>query len=271
VRGLSDLLTGRNPGMALDAAALQLARIEFPGLDPVPSLTILDELAQRLGRRTEGQPGYRYIEEANRLLFDEAGFRGNEEDYYNPRNSCLNDVLSRRAGIPITLSLIYIEVARRLRRTVQGISLPGHFVVRYQEPAFSAFLDPFHGGRLLGATDCFALAGRATGMEVPPDPALLRPASNRDILIRMLHNLRAIYFDRRVWPKLLATLDLLVEALPASAEERKQRAVVHVQLRHYAKARADFERYLELAPEAEDRHQVLEHIRAVSQWMAAMN
>lgn len=271
MRDLSDLLAGRNPDVGLDTAALQLARIEFAELDPVPYLTMLDELAARLGTRTKGMPGPRFLAEANRLLFEETGFRGSEDDYYNPRNSCLNHVLNLRTGIPITLSIVYIEVARRLGRSVHGIGLPGHFVVQYEDRDFSAFVDPFHSGRMLAPSDCFELANKATGTHLPPDPALLRRTSHREILIRMLNNLRAIYFQRQAWPKLLPTLNLLVEALPYSAEERKQRAVVHVQLRHFAKARQDFESYLELAPDADDRREVTEHIRAVAEWMAGMN
>jgi hypothetical protein len=126
-----DLLTGRDISVPLDRAALELATIEFPTLEAGAFVAVLDAYAGELCRRlSNSRDGLVYVQEANRYLFDELGFRGNASDYYNPRNSCLNEVLTARTGIPITLSLVYIEIARRLEKPVQGIGLPGHFIVR---------------------------------------------------------------------------------------------------------------------------------------------
>jgi len=134
----------------LDAAALEMAAIERPDLDPAPYLDTLDQLASEIATRLgRGHDGPKFVRVANQYLFEELSFRGNESEYYDPRNSCLDAVLDRRTGIPITLSVIFIEVARRLGQPVTGIGLPGHFIVQYDDGKYSTFADPFHGGKLL--------------------------------------------------------------------------------------------------------------------------
>src|SRR5579859_4800477 len=197
---LSGLLAGRNPGIELDEAALLLARIEYPDLVIEPFLQILDSYAAELdGRRGS------FVVAANQYLFDELGFTGNSEDYYNPANSCLNEVLAAKTGIPITLSVVYLEIARRLGKPVFGIGLPGHFVVQYDDGFSSTYIDVFHCGRLLDAADCAELAGSAV------NPAMLARVDNRQILARMINNLRGIYFSREAHRKTLQVLDLLLE------------------------------------------------------------
>jgi regulator of sirC expression with transglutaminase-like and TPR domain len=272
VRELIALLSGTSDAIDLDRAALWIARIERPALDPQPFLSLLDSYAVELaGRLRDMEDGAEYVAAANAYLFDELGFRGNHEDYYDPRNSCLDYVLTERAGIPITLSLVYLEVARRLAKPVYGVGMPGHFLVQYDDGTFSTFIDPFHSGQLLAADDCFRVARRMTGAELQPDPAFLQPVSKRQILLRMLNNLRNIYFTRGHHAKALEVMDLIVAANPSSADEYRHRAAVQVHLGRYSAAREDLERYVSLAPASSDRKDVEEQIRKIRRYMAGLN
>lgn len=149
---LKNMLAGTGREMDLDRAALTLATIEFPCLEMENCLSTLDAFAREIGARAKDGHGRHYVDAVNHFLFQELGIRGNEDDYYDPHNSCLNEVISRRVGIPITLSVLYMEISRRLARPVFGIGLPGHFIVQYNDGQYSTFIDPFNGGELLSAT-----------------------------------------------------------------------------------------------------------------------
>ena len=264
---MKSLLAGETDDLPLDRAALILATIEFPGLDIEPSLHNIDVLAEEVARSTHGASNGRdFIAGANSFLFHELGLRGNTEDYYDPLNSCLNQVLARRLGIPITLSVLYIEIARRLDRPVFGIGLPGHFIVQYNDGDYSTFIDPFHGGTLLRADQCYDLAQMTIG-----DPRVLAPVDKRQILFRMVNNLRGIYFSRRFYAKALEVMNLLIDVTPSLADHYKQRGLLHMQMRHMSLARGDIERYLALAPEAEDRAEMEQQVRAIVRWQASLN
>ena len=272
VERLLELIEGRDASVPLDRAALELARIEFPKLEADDFIAILDSYAGELRERLKGaRDGATYITETNRFLFDELGFRGNTSDYYDPRNSCLNHVLIARTGIPIALSLVYIEIARRLQRPVQGIGLPGHFIVRYDDGHYSVFLDPFHGGQRLEPDECFTLASGAAQREIEPDPKWLAPVSRRDILLRMLRNLGAAYSTRGLTAKAIDVLGLLIRANPDSADEYRQRGILEVQAGHVAAAKSDLQRYLELAPTPEERERAREDVQKIQHWLASMN
>jgi regulator of sirC expression with transglutaminase-like and TPR domain len=217
---LLELLTGRGQALTLDRAALELARIEFPNLDAQPSLTLLDSFAHELSRRLAGRTGgASYCETANQYLFGELGFLGNTTNYYDPGNSCLNQVLTSRTGIPITLAVVYLEVARRLAQPVYGIGLPGHFLVRYRSADFDAFIDVFDAGRLLTEAQCFERARRASAAAIAGDPRLLAPVDTRQIVMRMLRNLSNVYVKSRAFGKALQALNLLVAADPTDRAE----------------------------------------------------
>jgi len=257
-------------GVALDAAALEMACIESPGLDPGPSLEILDRFASELATRLPASAeGADFIRAMNQYLFEELGFHGNERDYHNPRNSCLNYVLDLRTGIPIALSVVYIEVARRLDRPVAGIGLPGHFIVEYDDGRYSTYIDPFHAGKLLTDEDCRQIARRITRSEV--EPSALAPVGARYILVRMLNNLRAAYFRNKQYAKMAQVMDLLLEAFPSNADYYKARGVARLKLKQYRGARSDFEMYLHHAPEAEDRAQVTQQMEAIHRWLGRLN
>jgi regulator of sirC expression with transglutaminase-like and TPR domain len=168
--------------------------------------------------------------------------------------------------MPITLSIVYIEIARRLAKQVSGVGLPGHFVVRYDDPALSAIIDPFHAGAILDARQCCQLA-QVESLE----PGMLDPVDRRYIAMRLINNLRGIYFARHDGAKALQVLDLLIEAAPGSADEHKQRAVALLQQQRIPEALAEFKRYLELAPKAPDREQIEDQIRNIGFWLTSRN
>jgi regulator of sirC expression with transglutaminase-like and TPR domain len=263
---LKGLLAGSDDTMELDRAALNLATIEFPELDFAPSLVALDRFANDIADRcSDLSDGREFVRVANAYLFQEVGLRGDADDYYNPRNSCLNRVLDERLGIPITLSVIYMEIGRRLAKRVAGIGLPRHFVIQYDDGDYSTYIDPFHGGTILSPEDCFRLA------QVEEDPRLLAPACKRQIVMRMINNLRGIYFSQRSFEKAQDILNLLIEANPDSAEEYKQRGLVRLQLRQLLAGKRDLQKYLELNPHASDKEEIQGQLHAVGKWLAALN
>ena len=270
MRDLTELLTNLRPAVTLDRAALDIARLEYPDLDPEPWIQRLDAIAAEIGRRVRSTaPGEEFIDAANRFLFGELGLRGNERHYYDARNSCLNDVLDRRLGLPITLSVIYIEVARRLGRTVHGIGLPSHFVVQYDDGRFSTYLDPFHGGEALTRSECAGMILELTGAE--PSASAWEPCTPKQIALRMLQNLKGVYVANGSYDRALQAIDLIVSGGSFAAGEYKQRGVVLLQLRRYRAAMAELERYLKAAPEAADRSDVVQQIEAIHRYLGALN
>ena len=262
------------PGVALDTAALEMAAIERPGLDSAPYLETLDRIASELDTRLGGHGGAdgpRFIRIANQYLFEELGFRGNDTDYYDPANSCLDVVLDRRTGIPISLSVVYIEVARRLAKPVWGIGLPGHFVVQYSDLEYSTYIDPFHAGKLLTEDDCTKLAREITGVDPTAEPSTLAPVGTRYILVRMLNNLRSAYFRVKQYGKAAEVMDLLVEAFPDNADYYKTRGVARLHLREFVAAKRDLEQYLKISPNAEDRAEITRQLEAIHRWLGRLN
>jgi regulator of sirC expression with transglutaminase-like and TPR domain len=174
-------------------------------------------------------------------LFRDAGFRGNDTDYYDPRNSFLNDVLERRVGIPISLSTIYIAVARRLGLVLHGTGFPGHFLLVSPRPGWPIVLDAFDRGRILSQEEC---NGRLVAMDVRYDAAFLEPVSDRAILRRMLNNLRAIYIERRDWARVLRTVTQILAVEPAAHDERFIRGVAFAGVGEPQRAIVELESYL---------------------------
>ena len=265
---VSDLLSNESSIVQLDVAALEVARLEHPGLDLGPWIDRLDRIAVEVANRTPDLcNGASFVAAANQYLFQELGLRGNQSDYYDPRNSCINDVLERGLGIPITLSVIYIEIARRLAKPIFGIGLPGHFVVQYEDGLYSTFIDVFHGGELLDAEECREMGRRRSGREM--DPRHFLPYSRKEVVVRMLRNLKGIYVRSQDFDKALRVMDLLVAACPDSAEEHKQRAVVNLHLRRWHDAKADLDAYLRLAPNGADAAEVRAQADALNRWLTA--
>ena len=269
---LRELLAGRTDQLPMDVVALQIASIEFPELTVEPFLVLLDSYASEFTDRvSDGTGGEEFLTLLNEYLFDELGFAGNQDDYYNPGNSCLNEVLTKRVGIPITLSLVYMEIGRRLGRELHGIGLPGHFLVQFVDRDFSVFVDPFGGGRLLFPAECYELAASVTGVDMSGDVSVLQPVSKRHIALRMLNNLRGAYFRQQNAPKAVKVLDLLIEAMPDSADCYKQRAACLGLLQRYGAAKVDLESYLALAPEATDREQIEKQLNHIRRYLSALS
>lgn len=250
----------------LARAALEIARIAYPRLDPLPALAELDRLADTVRAHVpRGADATTRADVLLDVLFDREGFRGNQAEYYDPRNSFLNDVLARRLGIPISLAVVLIEVGRRAGVTVSGIGFPGHFLAQVAGPTGPRVVDPFHGGIALSEGDLEerlrALSPDSRGRQlraVPPE--LLQPAPPRAILARMLRNLLHIWQDRGDVVSALAAADLLLVLSPDSPEELRLRGMLYAQLECFAAAAADFRRYLAVAPDAVDAAEVADRL-----------
>ncbi len=265
-------LQNERSDVTLDIASLELASIEFPGLEFAPSVARLDEFAAEIGGRlAPGAPALEFVRVTNGVLFEQMQFRGNDGEFYDPRNSCLNAVLSRRVGIPITLSVVYMEIARRLRRPVYGVGLPGHFIVAYEDSESRYWIDPFHNGRLLSFGDCLTLARQTAGVDLRSNPAVLAPVNARQILVRMLSNLKAIYLRGQAFEKARQVLDLLIEAMPEYAEEYRHRGLIHLKQLNHRAAKSDLETYLRLEPESPERPQVEKQLLILERWKAGLN
>jgi regulator of sirC expression with transglutaminase-like and TPR domain len=236
----------------LAEAALWIAAEEQPGLDPALWLARLDEMAARLRPRLERVPDeLGRVERLAGFLVDEVGLRGNAEDYYDPRNSLLNEVLARGLGIPITLALVYMEVGRRAGVPLDGVGFPGHFLLRHSLCPRLLF-DPFDGGRLLTEEDCRGMLDRLSGGTLAFDPRLLKPASPRHILIRMLNNLRRVYLHRGEFLRTIGALDRVLLLDPDDVGARRDRGLLSLRWGDPARGIADLECYLALEPEAPD-------------------
>lgn len=242
--------------MPLDLAALQLAQVEFPELDPAPFLNLLDSHACELHSLTDSESGPRFVEIASQYFFETLGFQGNQQEYYHPHNSCLNQVLLNRTGIPISLSLVYMEIARRLQRPVVGIRLPGHFLTRYEDQSYTAWIDCFRG-REVSCEEYRELALETARIDILAIPSALAPVTPWQLILRMLNNLRNVYFQERDWAKARWILDRLIEAQPAAAQERKQRGALRLDAGDQAGALEDFELFLALAPRNDEDRDVI--------------
>lgn len=256
----------------LDEGALEIARIAYPDLDSAPWLGALDGLAERTTRRVRREePALGYVGLLNRSLFREEGFRGDRTTYFSPQNSFLNDVLERRAGIPITLAVVYIEVARRLGYPVEGIGFPGHFLLRATVNGRELILDPFDGGRALSREDCQRHLDRAFGAGVALDARFLRPVGPRQILTRILNNLKRIYISRGDHRNALAVVERLVELRPDLPDELRDRGKLRLSLEDLRSAADDLELYLERLPGAPDAPEIRLLLGQVRRSQARLN
>jgi regulator of sirC expression with transglutaminase-like and TPR domain len=262
----------RTPEEHIDLArtALLIARVEVPDLEPDPWLARLDDLAERSGARRAGDADSA-LTRLRQFLFDEEGFRGNAEDYFDPLNSCLDQVIDRRLGIPITLSLLTMEVGRRAGLDIEGVGLPGHFIVRANLGARRVLFDPFHGGRILSEADAADVVTQAMGQPVPLTDAHFAPVTKLQILTRMLANLKSIYVNREQWPKALQVIDGLLSLDARGAGQRRDRGTVLMKLGDFRAGAAEWERYLVRYPQARDADKVRGQLRRIRQALASLN
>jgi regulator of sirC expression with transglutaminase-like and TPR domain len=289
---LVDALTDASnaPGTALAHAALVIASIEYPRLAPEPYLAQIDAMGAAAGRaiaahveETHDRSTLSCVRGLNNYLFQELGFVGNRERYEDdPRNCCLNEVLDRRTGIPITMSVVYMEVARRAGLHIDGVNFPGHFLVRCPDVGKRArgglIIDPFHGGALLSERDCRVLLQKHVGSEVAFSKSLLAPATRKDIIVRMLLNLKRIYVHMRSFPQARNVTELLVALTPSALSELRDRGLLAYHLNDVTGALRDLQTYLKLSSmsemdkDAREEHdQIWEHVKTLRRRVAALN
>jgi regulator of sirC expression with transglutaminase-like and TPR domain len=257
---------------ALDRAALTLCLEDYPALDIDEYLRRLDTLAVRaevlIGQDRSTGNVLNCLHEA---LFVQEGLRGNAEDYYDPRNSFLNDVLDRKQGIPISLSIIYIEVARRINFPVFGVGFPGHFLVKHLEGGRELLIDPFSGGRILTENHCQELLDRVYGGALSVQPAYLQAMDKKAIISRMLFNLKGIYYQKEEYPKALAVVERILMLNPGTPSEIRDRGLLYMQTSLFAKALADLEYYLATASSPQDTSNIEGHIKTLRSIVSASN
>ena len=244
-------------------AALLIARDEYPDLDPGPYEALVQAHADHLrGEVSAIDPQPLKMAAINRHLFDELGYSGNHDEYYDPRNSYLNQVLDRRLGNPISLAMVQMEVARRLGIPLDGVSFPGHFLVRLPVDGGLLVMDPFNGGRPLAVEELRERARPHLG-ETPDDGVLaqiLSPAPHRAILVRVLRNLHGLYAETGQWDRAARSADRVLRLTPGQPEALRDRGLAYLELDHLSGARQDLGRYLELAPDAADAETIRERL-----------
>ena len=245
----------------LGRAALAIAQGEYSTLQVEPYVARMDQLAAVVRDRSAGESSpYRLIASINYVLFTQEGYHGNRDDYYDPRNSFLHDVIERRTGIPITLSVLYMEVARRVELRLHGVGFPGHFLIKYAGDDEEIVVDPFDKGEVRTADELQEMLDRLYGGKVAFQPEFLSPVSNKQIINRMLNNLKAIYLRQENFVKALSAAERLVILDPTSAQEIRDRGLLYLKLECFPQAMDDLEKYLRLAPDAEDADEVREQV-----------
>jgi regulator of sirC expression with transglutaminase-like and TPR domain len=278
------------PGADVMPAALAIARIEYPALEAQPYLDRIDAMGRNAAARLTGVAAVssEAIAVLNEYLFEEEGFSGNRDHYDDPRNSFLNEVLDRRTGIPISLAVIYLEVARRAGLDVTGVNFPGHFLLRAGGALVGddLIIDPFHGGALLSEFDCRQLLRKHVGDDAAFDGSLLAAATRHDIVVRMLVNLKRLYVRMRSFPQARFISTLLLTADPSAISELRDRGLLAYHLEDFASALRDLEEYLRLSPQEADADvdrdelesasedapaRLLDHVKALRRRVAGFN
>ncbi len=261
-------IASREP-VPLARGALLIAKEEYPALDVDHYLNLITELAREAEPIVHaGSDTVERIQLLSHFLFEQKGFHGNRDEYSDPRNSFLNEVLERRKGIPITLSVIYLEVGRRLGLNLYGISFPTHFLVKAVDERGELVIDPFYDGAILTLEDIRARLAENFGQPVELHPAMLKPIGARATLARILRNLKIIYLAASDWNRALSALDRILLLDPRSVEELAERGNLFERLECFQAALDDFQSFLSIAPEhpgAENaRESVLRLVRQVA-------
>jgi regulator of sirC expression with transglutaminase-like and TPR domain len=255
----------------LAEAALLIAAEEYPRIDVGLYLDRLDQFGD-LAREeaADAQNTLDILTAINTTLFERLGFHGNRENYYDPRNSYLNDVIDRRTGIPITLTVVYIDVARRLGFPVKGVGMPFHFLAKHQSEGGDLFIDPFNSGRILGLAGCKELIRQMSDGKLELQSSHLEAVSNKQILTRMLSNLLGIY-SASDYRRALSVIDRLLLINPESAAHMRDRGLLLAKVGDRKNAIAELERYLAQMPEAPDSDMIREQIRSIRRSQARLN
>ena len=282
-RAFETLVAGEDTAIDLSLAALLIANLEYPELDIARYMAQLDALAHRvrtlLGLAGTGTPEQlppnmdipTVIAAMNTVLFGQEHFHGNTEDYYNSSNSFLNDVLERHTGIPIALSLLYMEVGRRVGVWFDGIGLPFHLIVGCRFQRSRIYIDPFEGGQVLNEQECRKRVRQMIGKTDKIHAQWFEPVSRKNLLIRMLTNLKHIYLHSEDYARALHMCDFILVLAPRSPQERRDRGIIYLQLKRYGQALRDLAAYLQLAPQAEDHDEIQRQVKIIRQIIAMMN
>jgi regulator of sirC expression with transglutaminase-like and TPR domain len=249
--------------------AMRIAKVEYPDLDVQRYRATLDEFA-REGRALINGRGKKIVEQFNAYFFDMLGFHGNADDYYDPRNSYLNDVIERRTGIPITLTAVYCEVGRRLGLDVHGVGFPGHFLAKCLLPGGEVLVDCFNA-RSVTRDDCQELLNSFSPGSSPVSDEMLEIAAPRDILSRMLNNLRRIHAGRGEFARAVRWIDMDIALRPESPHNYRERGMLYIQMEEFGKAVSDLEKYVREIPGSPDVPQVREQIQLIRKLLSHLN
>jgi len=267
----AEIVASKDEEINLAEAALLIAAEEYPRLDVALYLDKLDRIGDVARERARDAIDiYDNISAVNATLFEELGFRGNSKSYYDPRNSFLNEVIDRRTGIPITMTVLYIEVARRIGLHIEGVGLPGHFIARHSAESGDTFIDVFNGGRLIGEIGCAEILSEMSGGKLALRPDHLAAVTKKQILARMLSNLLGIYSacDHH---RALAVIERLLIIYPDSPSHVRDRGLLLAATDDQSNAIKELERYLALLPDAPDENTVREQIKTIRQRQARLN
>ena len=280
LEAFTQLLAGGDERIELARACLLIAEDVYPGLDVEGYVNEVARLALRLRARLSRTAGAEEkVVELNQFLFDELGYTGNAEEYYDPRNSYLNEVIDRRTGIPITLSVLYMELGRKIGLPLEGVSFPGHFLVRVRMRGGMLVLDPFAGGEPQSEDELRARLERVIPRDVTggvpvrnlPLEQFLEPATNRQILARLLRNLKGIYRQAEMPERMLDVLNRALVVSPDSASDLRDRGVVYEQLQAYRAALRDLTDYVAREPDAADSDEMRAKLIELSSRCARLN
>jgi len=256
----------------LTRLALEVARDAYPDLNAIDQITKIDALASRVRDRCpEGAKTRHILGQINWVLFVEEGFRGNQDDYQNPRNSYINEVLDRKLGIPLSLSILYLAIADRLGLAMSGVNLPGHFVIRSGRGDSTLFVDPYSQGTILDRHGCDRLAARATGRIESIDDAVLAPCSTSTIVVRMLRNLKASHLREHDFTATVPVLRRLVALRKGDFEERRDLGIVCARAGLPGEALVHLAAYLAARPHADDSEDIAALARVARREVAGLN
>jgi regulator of sirC expression with transglutaminase-like and TPR domain len=264
----------------LARACLMIAQDAYPGLDVDRYVGEIERMALRLrGRMPQDVSAEERVVSLNQFLYEDLGFWGNTEDYYDPRNSYLNEVIDRKTGIPITMSVLYMELGRRIGLPLQGVSFPGHFLVRLKLRGGMLVLDPFAGGAPQSEEELRSrvkrvipdgVADNLPASELPLDQ-FLEPATNRQILSRVLRNLKGIYRETDKPERMLDVLNRMLLVTPDASAELRERGYLYQRLECYRAALKDLTDYAEREPDAPDLDEVRSRLMELSALCARLN
>jgi len=251
--------------LLLDRTAFMMAKtLQYPSLNVEEQLKVMDSMAVELKSFIDHRERPTEIINAmNEYIFEKQAFVGNVQDYYDPRNSYLNDVLAHKTGIPITLSVLYIELARRIGFKLHGVGFPGHFLIKYAEKDLDIVLDPFSKGRILAYEDYQVLLDQLYNGQIKFEKSFLNTATNEQILIRMLRNLKDAFVYSYDYDKALMATDMVLSIDHNIAEEFRDRGMIFYYKQLYANALSDLTKYLENKPDANDADNILAIIRDI--------